>query len=142
MREQHPHIGHRQGGQKTGEQQKSINKEVGRLLGQHQLVGDKQGGQQQIRHSEGDIDIDQESVEHSEPGVKSKYGLLFIGFLQQPSQLLHLYAKSINKISMDTLPLNTTISSLLPLSQKYTKHQILGKGKEIPPQSHSRQAPS
>ena len=113
MREQHPHVGHRRGGQKTGEQQKGIHEEVGQQLGHHQLVGDKQGGQQQIRHSEGDIDIDQESVENSEPGVKSKYGLLFIGFLQQPSQLLHLFAKSINKISMGTLPLKSIKFSYL-----------------------------
>ena len=65
LRKQHPHIGHRQGGQKAGEQQKGIHEEVGQQLGHHQLVGDKQGGQQQIRHSEGDIDINQEGGEHS-----------------------------------------------------------------------------
>ena len=49
----------------------------------------------------------QQNSEEIEPGVKSKYGLLFVCFLQQPSQLLHLFARSINKISMGSLPLKS-----------------------------------
>ena len=55
----------------------------------------------------------QQNSEEIEPGVKSKYGLLFVCFLQQPSQLLHLWTVSINKISTGFLPLKSIKFSYL-----------------------------
>ena len=55
----------------------------------------------------------QQTSEEIEPGVKSKYGLLFVCFLQQPSQLLHLWTVSINKISTGFLPLKSIKFSYL-----------------------------